>query len=358
MRTIGKELGSSSAIWYKKKNRSPCEDGSSAKETAKAELHFNLWHCKKSKFLCKENLNCFIDIGILLFNYEDIQEIFIYIPFPVKTEDLKDLSEKLDKQTLDAIFNEDISTTTDSEGECIKMNMPSSNDENSSIILWRLDHSSTSNSDLSVVSDYNRKDSIFKISENAVSRARDCLEKEDNRNGNERIYFRLRVELNKVNQNPFVQTVKPNDNKLLSGFDRLEFVDFRLNERRNLPDAISRTIHNTENSYFDVSQIHFLLATDVNADYVSAHRQFSKCRMLENTLWNAYTDKRLTSHMVVYHWKAYSGSEKGGSKKGFNAFLKFRTRESSLQTISRYCIISIIFGFIGSYILNLITNYF
>ena len=56
---------------------------------------------------------------------------------------------------------------------------------------------------------------------------------------NRRRYFRIRITLPGNGANVFINSAIPNDRLLTSGFDVTEYLDFRINQARNLPTSIS-----------------------------------------------------------------------------------------------------------------------
>ncbi|MBF0429186.1 MAG: hypothetical protein HQL94_09710, partial [Magnetococcales bacterium] len=221
-------------------------------------------------------------------------------------EHLKDLAQMLDDDTVVGIFNEELSREEDGQKRYIDLWRRSEDERCLFARVWRIGRD-----EWEMQNETGDDHGTIIIKRIAIERARDGLTNDS------KIYFRFRVMLPQGEENPFIKTIKPKDRSFLSGFDRLECIDFRLNESRNLPQKISRLLGDSNFSCFNMQQIHFLLAIDVSADYISGHSHFHKCRMLENGLWNKYTGSELSSHMVIYHWKV---SHSDGPIRDFNAF--------------------------------------
>lgn len=332
--------GQSMAIWVRRNGDNTTE---------KAELHFNLWHFEMPRFLLWNIKNpfrsqsTFLDIGILLSDFEHIDQLCIYVPTHQnfsRTKDVTDLASTLnDTNTVVGIFNEPYSCEDDGNGS-VHLNYTDENGDRALFArIWKLNEG-----EWTVEKAIDAEGSTITIESQALERARKDLSREA------KIYFRLRIALANKDSIPFVTTLKPGDIHLLSGFERLECVDFRLNETRNLPLSISRLMSDNGKGLLEISEIHFLLATDVRADYVSGHKQFHKCRMLESNLWEKYAAVTLPDQLVIYHWKVTQNGEAPKPIRDFNAFLKFRIRESNLISIIRFVFFAALIGAVGSYV--------
>lgn len=326
--------GQSMAVWYSQKEPGP---------PAEATLHFNLWHFEPPKGAHQT----FLDVGLLLTQHKHVGDIFIYVPTKLSS-DLQDLAPKLnDSDTIVGVFNEPLFRE---DGERDSIHLKKADDDGAKNLfarVWRFEDAEWTKAEPCA----DIPGTIIQINAMAMERARNGLPDDAN------IYFRFRIAFPRPASNPFVRTIKPGDVPLLSGFDRLECVDFRLNESRNLPPTISRMMSDNGNSHFTILQIHFLLATDVRADYVSGHRQFHKCRMLESGIWEAYAGTDLPAHMVIYHWKVPHGEGSTAPVRDFNAFLKFRIRESNRKTIGRFILFAALIGALGSYVSSYIPTF-
>jgi hypothetical protein len=335
--------GQSMAVWYA--NEAGTHENISSGEEPKATLHFNLWHFKPEK----ERQKTFLDIGLLLHDAEKVGDIFFYIPTKNSgtfNESVTDLAPKFKNiDTVTGVFNEPLSCEV-REDKFIHLNKGTDSKEN--VLFARM--KPLDDDEWERVCDQSTGDlgTIIKIKKMAIDRVLNELP------SGACIYFRFRFKFFKSSKNPFIQTIKPGDFHLLSGFERLDCVDFRLNELRNLPSSISSRLRDSASKRFGIQEINFLLATDAKADYVSGHRQFHKCRMLERGLWREYVEGNLPAHMVIYHWKVPHGQGSDVPFREFNAFLKFRVREANWKTILRFVIIAGVVGAIGSYISNYI----
>ena len=70
-----------------------------------AKLNFNLWASCEFQ---ADNEN-YLDIGILTKNTKNIKQLFLFVPFSVKSSNINDLGCKLKEKLPSALFNENIS---------------------------------------------------------------------------------------------------------------------------------------------------------------------------------------------------------------------------------------------------------
>lgn len=157
-------------------------------------------------------------------------------------------------------------------------------------------------------------------------------------------YFRLRVYVDK--KEPFVRTIRPSDRYFQSGFEELEYVDFRLNEARTLPVRVERLMRadGALGPAVPLTRVAFLTAIPVLADLTSSSKQPYKNRLLEHDFWNQYVPSGIPDGMMVYHWRA----DDPGGVEDFSAFVKMQTRRTGRQILKNYLIIAFAFGVLGN----------
>ncbi|WP_236555028.1 hypothetical protein [Novosphingobium sp. 9U] len=167
------------------------------------------------------------------------------------------------------------------------------------------------------------------------------------RSGASRAYFRLRIAMPANNDgNPFVEDVPVYDRFLLSGYDQIEYLDFRLNEARTLPTAVEQRMASDQPpGAARMSLVAFLTAVPVSAELSVANTEFHKMRLLEYPIWSAYAPG-LPTGMVVYHWKRSARPRK--PIVDFSAFVKLQTRRSGRKTLVQYLGFAFLFGIAGN----------
>jgi hypothetical protein len=142
-----------------------------------------------------------------------------------------------------------------------------------------------------------------------------------------------------------VRQIPTPDRLLQSGFNEIEYIDFRLNEARTLPTSIENRMR-SDGSKADIKLklVAFLTAVPVSAELSASNTQFHKLRPLEHQLWSPYVPSGIPEGMMVYHWKR---SEQEGIAD-FSAFVKLQSRRSGRWTFSKYLLIAFLFGVLGN----------
>ncbi len=85
-----------------------------------AEFHVNLWHFSDTK------LRDFIEIGVMLSDPSALSAIQIFVPFPLRRENITDLGATFASTELaQGIFNETLSSTKKPNGKSVELRMGS-----------------------------------------------------------------------------------------------------------------------------------------------------------------------------------------------------------------------------------------
>ncbi|TCB33579.1 hypothetical protein E0H86_02025 [Acinetobacter sp. ANC 4635] len=166
-------------------------------------------------------------------------------------------------------------------------------------------------------------------------------------------YFRFRLQLSSKQVKILSQNYEPEDRLVVSKFEKIEIIDFRLNELRDLPASICNQLK----SNFILEQIHFFIIRDIHDELKLSHDKYKRCRLLEKEVWNEYlcfkTEKAtLPTQMLIYHFdKKYKiGENKFQHIDRFNAFAKFVRVKVTLANILAFVFSVIILGAFGSLI--------
>lgn len=134
----------------------------------------------------------------------------------------------------------------------------------------------------------------------------------ENHNGNSRkvVVFGFRTELPEGTENPFMHFHAPADRALLSGFDELNFIDFRVNDSSSLPqDVMSKVAQAYAGGHMKSASVGLRLSYCCNILYRLEHSSpgQSSSRLLERRLWTGYTAEVVAASWVndrtyVYSW--------------------------------------------------------
>lgn len=172
-------------------------------------------------------------------------------------------------------------------------------------------------------------------------------------------YFRLRIEINL--NNPFKRVISTPDKLLQSSYHEIEYLDFRLNEARTLPDPLESDMRKERGAGMTMRLVAFLTAIPVQSEISISNTPSHKMRLLEHDLWSTYMPGGIPEGMVVYHWKRSANapaiaSDPASEITDFTAFVKLTTRRASRKIWLAYLIIAFVFGVLGNLAANFVQS--
>lgn len=309
------------------------------------EAHFNYWRIAGDPAFVASSTNTlgdFIEIGLLVTDITQIEKIRIYMPTKITRSLIEDCAPYLaQSQFAQGIFNEVFTITAPVAGGtgCIELN------DKPNSVFCRV-HSFAQGShgieanELEIVDQHDG--TVLTIEPDAIQEA--CSHAAPPAPS----YFRLRIHLKAGNgENPFIKVIQPHDRRFQSGFDEIEYIDFRMNEARTLPAAIEQRMRNdrVKGGQIAFRLVAFLTAVPVRSELSVSNTPSHKMRLLEPS-WNSYVSSGIPEGMVVYHWKRESGPNAPISD--FSAFVKLQTRRSSRKILLVYLVIAFFFGLAGN----------
>ncbi|ODS04280.1 hypothetical protein [Vibrio scophthalmi] len=344
-------MASSLAFWLEKKpNKKP---------NVNMEVHINYWS------LPKDEIN-FLDIGIKLtkVNYPSSEElsnrvnaINVYLPFD--SADISYDSELghmvcKDQELLSAIFNtyiEEYSHVNDSGIHNIRLPdgkelsfytqiEPENGDGLSGVIITEVKDKKECGTLLSFPAE---------LFDSNITDVKDA------------IYFRFRIKLLRERAIRRISTItKPELAVLLGDLHKIETIDFRINEARNLPFKVRPNVNSTKSLHV----VHFFLIREAISEFKASHSNYERCRLLETEIWDKYLGlKDAKSQYLIYHWK----EKKDGVNKNqeeekscfidhFSAFAKFTSNIVSLGLIFRVIAVTFCIGVFSGVAANLMWH--
>lgn len=358
-------MASSLAIWAEhkisKKNHSNYNSDADF-----MELHFNYWsfHAKDNNTEKLVPID-YLDIGVKFFFSHTPSKICIFLPFAIDKSDFDgDLGSRIysDDSLLSAIFNSNVKNSSSdapnlykdiafgdarSQEEKIRFHV------NISLPKAPNGFNAPSINTASNVTIIEFPGSIFSSTdETAIAK-----------------YFRFRINLKTHQKSSLSTIIKPADRILMNKTEEMEIVDFRVNELRNLPSTIAQNIREDRTA---INCVHFFLIRDTLSEYIMAHNDYHRCRLLESNLWGKYLFDNSSgqylipsSDMIIYHWKKREDDEvtlvKKKKKKfkkmdigNFSAFAKFSTSKPRENTVIPYILVifylSILPGLFGTFL--------
>ena len=310
------------AIWY--------ESNGAAENIKDAELHFNLWKIpqRQSKYYR------FLDIGIKLERTDCIEVLNIFFPAHIEKKDITDVIQKVitDNTLVCTIFNEDYRITSKPSSKLFTISKLNSEFE---FDVYKLEE------DSDVTVDYKYGGSIVKIKLPSNSR---------------KTYIRIRICGKYCKE--IGTTEKPSNSFIQSAFSKIEFIDFRVNDFRDLNYSLIEQMGKGINLKFN--KVHFFFVCSSTEEIIGSHIPCINSRNLEQNKWQKYLPDNIRSkdkNMLAYHWKDEKKGEK--SVQNFNVLIKAKYEENNWKTIVYYLLIlfilTLIFNFVSSYLYDLLN---
>ncbi|PWV97376.1 hypothetical protein DFQ01_12118 [Paenibacillus cellulosilyticus] len=258
------------ALWY---------SANSAEPRKEATVHINLW----DKVVHGKKQYCF-DIGLLVEDISEIDCIYLYAPFTLKKEHIRDLGGLIsNNQLVNAIFNENY-TTTDGEPKKLIVN---GTDEKPAFAIYALELESQI------------KLRACKRNSTSTGTIIEIKTKSIVPNKINRYYFRIRIQVEKE-QIALINDAIKGVSIFSNQFTSTEVIDFRLNDVRSCSEELREQFH--KGNKFGLLAIHYLILRDAN-DMIIHYGKEINSRMLENDLWKSYIDNA-DHNIIAYHIKS------------------------------------------------------
>lgn len=170
-------------------------------------------------------------------------------------------------------------------------------------------------------------------------------------------YFRFRLVLRKQALQEISRAYRASDRAFTNHFEKMEMVDFRFNEKRNLPPFVKKELSKSPT----LKRVDFFLIRDASAEFKMSHADYHRCRLLEIDAWDKYLEDGrpdditlLPKQMLIYHWKEDKTVKEGKFIDHFAAFAKFSRWSIRKRELFVAAALVIILGGIGSLLANLI----
>lgn len=314
------------------------------------EAHFNYWRIAGDKDFVrttKRTAADFIEIGLLIADIKEVASINLYVPAAVVREVIEDCSGYLSQAKFaQGIFNEVLQVTAPVPGGPRSVALLGQ----SGAIFCRVHcfaegTGGLDSTELNVQRRYSG--TVLTITAAAVNEARRHAAPLAP------TYFRLRIRLKDGDENPFVKVIKPTDRRFQSGYEEIEYIDFRMNEARTLPTPVEQAMRTDSGpgGAIPIELVAFLTAVPVHSEMTVSNNPSHKMRLLEQS-WNDYVACGIPQGMVVYHWRRDATTSK--PINDFSAFVKLQTRRTSRRILAAYLLIAFLIGLAGNWTASLI----
>lgn len=315
------------ALWYSSKNIVSIKE---------ATVHINLW----DKVEKKEKNYCF-DFGILVENIEDIDKIYLYVPFQIEKNQIKDLGSVIsNNQLVNAIFNENF-TTTDGEPKSLVVN---GNEEKPKFVIYALEVERQIKLN-SCKRGTETPGTILEIDVGGIQPIKNIS----------RYYFRIRIKVNSKDIQLINDEIK-GISVFSDQFTNTEVIDFRLNDIRSCSEELREQFK--KGKAFCLKAVHYLILRDAD-DIIIHYGKELNSRMLEKNLWSNYIDG-YNHNIIAYHIKSkYEKQIDSITQKikykyveDFSDLTRFQYQKGTKKIIMVYVLFVIGLGTIGSVIGN------
>ncbi|OMD62439.1 hypothetical protein [Paenibacillus odorifer] len=318
------------ALWYSTKNESLNKE---------ATVHVNLWEKGENK------KKYYFDFGLLIEDILDIESIYLYAPFPLKKEQVKDLGSIISNNRLaSAIFNENF-TTTDGEPKKLLVNGIEGKPE---FFIYSLEINNQVE-----VSEFKRSKitpgTIIELKVNTINPTKIS-----------RYYFRIRLEVNKEVVHLINDEIK-GVSFFSNQFTNTEVIDFRLNDIRSCSEELREKFN--EGSKFQILAVHYLILRNAN-DMIIHHGKEINSRMLESDLWKSYIEGT-NQNIIAYHIKSKAkkvfDTEMNKLKvseyvEDFTDLTRFQYQKGTKKILLMYTLGVIVLGAVGGVLGNLLSS--
>lgn len=305
-----------------------------------AKIHVNLLKIKNEK------TSCFLDFGLLF--PIDIKELRFYFPFYIEIKDVEDLGSLLAKNNdvLDLIFHTDMSTS--SFGQNCYTYVQSSNEEDSSFALYQLGENNLNIKHTNTSVSQQMQGTILNVQlkgEYSFSPAcQDCEKKDKSKPKN--CYIRFRIPVSNRNMDIFRHSANISDDLFQSAFSKIDMIDFRINDRREIDKKVLETLEDGSYKAFQFEEAHFFYVADSKENIRNGSVIHKDCRIMERERWNDYLPATENVNYLAYHWE--KSNLMGRSLSEFCIFFNTIYPERNWLRILSYSFVVILLGFLGS----------
>ena len=309
-------------------NRSESSDQDS--KTSNFDMHINLWDLEGS--------SPFIDIGLMVRKFRDINKILILIPFKIDKSCINDLSDMFNEKNVpNLVFNSDCSFQRKNGDLSLKIN---ENDNDKQFLLYNMNNEKV---------DYKTQDDLCLITFDFSDLNEDANYKEYSD-----LYIRFRINSDEIKKELFCN-IKEKNLFLESAFISTQIVDLKINKKRNIGEEYLRKFRREHYIFAEFDKIHFLIMEPANADVNILGAESYECRKLEDE-WREYIrPMSLKKDILVYHCRYKKGSD--DLIKDYGKTIKITSSSTTMKIICIYITVIIIINLVSNAIFQFFSNF-
>lgn len=332
-------------MWYQlssdnnNKKVSSCSDTS---EKPKIDLHVNFWSLEDITIDGKIK-EPYLDIGIKIKNHMHLEQLVFYCPFRCEQSNIKDLAECVSKKNnANIIFNDDCEMETKDNYTIVQLS------DNERLLIFPI--SSVIKKACIIENEDESTKIIFKFNE-----FHKYIENVEKLNDLKLLYIRFRIQ-NVALRDIMYFDSEPLNKSFESAFSGTRIIDFKVNEKRNIPEFIrtENIVTNATWAVFDT--IHFLAMMPSSYNLTPLCEENMTCRELEKKLWDDYLGTSIDfskRHVLAYHWKKKCKEKKIDA---FSCLVKVDYSKTKRLTIISYALSVVALGIFSSIIANQIQG--
>lgn len=329
--------------------------------STKSQLHVNIWEIDESYF---------IDIGVMIDDWAKYKYVQVDLPWEVNRSDVSDLGARLNgEKAVAAIFNEVVHYDGLADGNfaVIRFEKPGSEVSNRNISTNGLENAEECNDEgftlLRLNHQFIQVESIPLAGSNASSRLmielpRPYRATEDKKISTKAAYIRFRIV--KVPRDVYTKIFTQHDSGLFSSTVETRIIDFRINERRGVPDELLSSNRSLNFPLFE--KIHCFITVNRQQDCISSSGSYKGFRSLfDETIWNEYIRLDSSESLVRknsvrdYLGHQWTSSKKDGCVSDLVVLGRFTRNLSSWLRALGFVCLGLIFGAAGNGIWELMS---
>ena len=309
----------------------------SPEEQPEFDLHVNFWSLEDIE-TSSGIKQPYLDIGIKIQNYKALNDLTFFCPFTVEKTGIKDLAEAVSKKNnANIIFNDDCEIETKDNYTIIQL----SSEQRllafpiftviKNMYVMEQDEGGTK-----LIINFPK----FHEYVNRVSKLKELRS----------IYIRFRIENVQLRDNMYFDS-EPLNKSFESAFSGTRIIDFKVNEKRNIPESIRTETIVSKAHWVSFETIHFLAMIPSSYNLTPLCEERMTCRELEPGLWDDYLGTSINfskGHVLAYHWRRKSGNDK--KIDDFSCLAKVDYSKTKFATIVAYALSVVALGMIGSMI--------
>lgn len=300
------------------------------------DVHANLWD------IGKNSESAFIDFGLMIPEYKNLEVIAIALPFLVPNCSIRDLSDVIcEKKIGSLVFNTVCIAHSGGRAGSYETKALSLDNSDRHILLLPIADKS----------DY--YGIVVKIEnvEGLTCIRIDFSGLREEFKDYEKLYLRFRVRDSQIKDAMFCKLKKKNY-FLESAFTETKIVDFMVNELRSIKTEVNEKMTNQKLELVELSKVHFFVMEPAERE-VSSDKM--ECRRLEPG-WDKYIDESYTSDTLVYHWSKRAKDDQ--SLSSYSELVKVTSAETNWRLILCYVLVGVALSIISNILYAKLVNIF